>query len=97
MSSAQKNCLIFIVLGPLRRFPEKGSCTSDSGSERRRASRCTSVSPSTIPLTLGEEMAVLVLPRLFYQSLQAPRQSPKGEAGRGCERRLISEQFDEEY
>jgi hypothetical protein len=28
------------------------------------------VSPSTIPLTLGEEMAVLVLPRSLYQTWQ---------------------------
>ena len=31
------------------------------------------VSPSTIPLTLGEEMAVLVLPEEFYQTPLAAR------------------------
>src|SRR6185503_6110425 len=32
------------------------------------------VSPSTIPLTLGEEIAVLVLPRLLYQNRRETHQ-----------------------
>src|SRR6185369_5247318 len=52
-------------------------------------------SPSTIPLTLGEEMAVLLLPRLFYQTWRGPQTRPRpagsqipGEfADRQCARR----------
>jgi len=44
-----------------------GNSVSDSGSQKKEGEPLHIASPSTIPLTLGEEMAVLVLPGLFYQ------------------------------
>ena len=58
------------------------------------------VSPSTIPLTLGEEMAVLVLPKISLPRLVKYRNIEKGRKeifSNSAPKNSVSEHFDQQY
>jgi len=69
MINAQKNCLSFMI------SPSKEGSQQVRQPQRKNEGESLHIgSPSTIPLTLGEEMAVLLLPESLYQIWQRTRQ-----------------------
>jgi len=64
----QKNLLDFIVIPHSSEEISSRKTWFVRQAAKKEGEALHIVSPSTIPLTLGEEMAVLVLPKLFYQT-----------------------------